>query len=1046
MASNLKIKVQADTASAKTSISNLESQLSKVKSGSVLAGSSGVSGFLATGAAITAAVVVAKKLAEGIGECISTSNDLNKSMAAVATLIPKSTDRVNELKDGVLDLGTETGKSFEDLSQGTYQVISAFGDSVDTMTYLTIAANGATAGMSTTEQMINLTSAAMKGFGDISTEAAQHTSDLAFQTVKLGQTTIPELSTAIMKVTDNSASLGITEEEMFTTFATLTGVIGGAAEVSTKFAATQKALLSPTDSLNKMYETMGIESSEAMVAQYGWADSMKLINNYATKAGIPLSDLVGSAEAMNYVASVGGRQYDTYNKKQKEMGEAAGSTNEALTEVKTGVNKLGYEIDQNKAKWEKLKVKIGDDFNPVAELTVGWLGDILTGLNDDDSAMGDMKTSTDKLITSSSNYSKILKDLTGDINEQTKAALELTKAQTEMSMKNSLNDFSDSYGDNQDLKVTYEADVESSQKSMDAVFANLKRSANGYKVDYSPDISFGELLSKMNEISPKLAEIANDDYSRAMGKNDVATDKLSLLLKEEAVTMGTLSTEVADGTLNIDALQFSNKDLYDTFIANADAIDKQREAQKKLDLETPEGHSDTGASPVNGGSLSTPAADDDDEVIIKNNDIAIAQYKLINDLLNAKTELEKNEINRKAELAQYTEDETGAIEAVNTLYNTKAQIIKDNVEVEEAEEVIYSNIKSFLEENNELLSDESKKKAEIEAIDEKILNTQHLLLDSKGDEKEKLKEIVATLYEEKSALEKVVTTASDTSWADDIMSAIDPNGSAKEFEDAWTDTFGSLSDTFGDYAKDIMSGISAIEDAQLDADQSILDNETNTWNKRKSELQEGVNDEEEASDDVVDAWKDQYSAGAISYDEYLANKTEAKLEHNALKDAMDEEAKVKEAEQLAEQNRIDKKKFDSDQKNAIAQIWMDTAVAVVKGYSQLGFWGGSAFALAMGTTAGFQTSAVNKQEFVPALAEGGIATKPTMALIGEGGEPEMVLPLSKAKNFGFGGDSSSSGNIIINMNGSTYSTSDEVYAAIYKGISKAQNIGRIKQW
>lgn len=64
MASNLKIKVQADTASAKISISNLTSQLSKVKNGSVLASSSGVSGFLATGAAITAAVVVAKKLAE----------------------------------------------------------------------------------------------------------------------------------------------------------------------------------------------------------------------------------------------------------------------------------------------------------------------------------------------------------------------------------------------------------------------------------------------------------------------------------------------------------------------------------------------------------------------------------------------------------------------------------------------------------------------------------------------------------------------------------------------------------------------------------------------------------------------------------------------------------------------------------------------------------------------------------------------------------------------------------------------------------------------
>jgi len=36
------------------------------------------------------------------------------------------------------------------------------------------------------------------------------------------------------------------------------------------------------------------------------------------------------------------------------------------------------------------------------------------------------------------------------------------------------------------------------------------------------------------------------------------------------------------------------------------------------------------------------------------------------------------------------------------------------------------------------------------------------------------------------------------------------------------------------------------------------------------------------------------------------------------------------------------------------------------------------------------------------LAEGGVVTKPTTALIGEGGEPEAVVPLSKAQEMGFG--------------------------------------------
>ena len=38
------------------------------------------------------------------------------------------------------------------------------------------------------------------------------------------------------------------------------------------------------------------------------------------------------------------------------------------------------------------------------------------------------------------------------------------------------------------------------------------------------------------------------------------------------------------------------------------------------------------------------------------------------------------------------------------------------------------------------------------------------------------------------------------------------------------------------------------------------------------------------------------------------------------------------------------------------------------------------------------------------LARGCIVTSPTRALIGEGGEPEAVIPLSKAKSMGFGGN------------------------------------------
>ena len=52
---------------------------------------------------------------------------------------------------------------------------------------------------------------------------------------------------------------------------------------------------------------------------------------------------------------------------------------------------------------------------------------------------------------------------------------------------------------------------------------------------------------------------------------------------------------------------------------------------------------------------------------------------------------------------------------------------------------------------------------------------------------------------------------------------------------------------------------------------------------------------------------------------------------------------------------------------------------------------------------------------IPMLAEGGIVTGPTLAMIGEGREPEAVIPLSKLGSMGFGGGGGNT--ITVNVNG-----------------------------
>ena len=143
---------------------------------------------------------------------IKASTDFNQSMANVATLIPGNIKRVEELKDAVQDLSIVTGKSTADIAAGLYQVISAFGDTSDTVKILDINVRAAAAGLATTTDAINLTSAATKGYGDTSEKAVKKAADLAFVTVKLGQTTFPEIAASIGRVIPIAKSMNVSQE------------------------------------------------------------------------------------------------------------------------------------------------------------------------------------------------------------------------------------------------------------------------------------------------------------------------------------------------------------------------------------------------------------------------------------------------------------------------------------------------------------------------------------------------------------------------------------------------------------------------------------------------------------------------------------------------------------------------------------------------------------------------------------------------------------------------------------------------------------------
>lgn len=282
-------------------------------------------------AGITAASVAVGSLS---GIAANNAASLQKEMSNVATLLDGTAaqvdSRIGELQKGIIQVSNSTGLDTSDLTDGLYQVISAVGDTEDSISNLKIAAKAATAGNATTTDSINLLTAVTKGYGDTSKKAFKKASDLAFQTVKLGQTSFPELAANIGKVTPLASALCVSQEELFGAAATLTGVTGGTAEVMTQMKAVLSGLMSPSEDMADSLKKIGYSTGSAAIESLGLQGTLNALGKTVGGDNQKLAKLFSSVEAQTAILSLAGSQANNFTNKTKAMYDATGATSKAF--------------------------------------------------------------------------------------------------------------------------------------------------------------------------------------------------------------------------------------------------------------------------------------------------------------------------------------------------------------------------------------------------------------------------------------------------------------------------------------------------------------------------------------------------------------------------------------------------------------------------------------------------------------------------------------------------------------------------------------------
>ncbi len=328
------VRIQARAENAIGKVKAFASQLDKVKTSKVVQLT--VKGTKAAAKALGAAAVVGTAAAftaasAATGMAVTQAAAYQSQMQNVGTLLDGDVNKkLQEMSGQLKQVSIDTGAATSDLTDGLYQVVSAFGESSESVKQLEIAAKAAKAGNATTTDSVNMLSAVTKGYGDTSAEAMQKASDLAFLTVKLGQTSFPELAASMGQVVPLAATLKVSQEELFGAMSTLTGVTGSTSEVTTQLKAAMQSFLSPSAEMAKTLTQMGYASGAAALESEGLGGILAKLKDQVGGNEVAFANLFSSVEAKNAVLALTGAQAENFAMKTAAMGEAAGATEKAF--------------------------------------------------------------------------------------------------------------------------------------------------------------------------------------------------------------------------------------------------------------------------------------------------------------------------------------------------------------------------------------------------------------------------------------------------------------------------------------------------------------------------------------------------------------------------------------------------------------------------------------------------------------------------------------------------------------------------------------------
>lgn len=310
-------------------------------------------------AGVTASV---KAITDALMDCTQASMEFETAMAKVGTIADESQKPLGDMRNEILALSSETGKSVGELAEATYQAISASVATESAVDFVGTANKLAVGGFSDTTTAVDILTTAINAYG-MSADDAAKISDVLITTQNLGKTSVAQLGASMGMVIPLAAAYNMDLEDLSASYALLTANGTQTAQATTYVKAALNELGSTSSVVGStLKKKTGKTFAELMAEGNSLGDVLQVLADSVDGDTTAFNNMWSSSEAGVGMLSILNSGTSKYNSLVQAMEGSTGAATTAFEKM-SETGEFAQQRFQNAT--ENLKIAIGDELAPV---------------------------------------------------------------------------------------------------------------------------------------------------------------------------------------------------------------------------------------------------------------------------------------------------------------------------------------------------------------------------------------------------------------------------------------------------------------------------------------------------------------------------------------------------------------------------------------------------------------------------------------------------------------------------------------------------------